>query len=156
MFWSNQGVEEGVADLESFEGSQQEAVTTGQFPARFALDLYTQPPASAISAAAEDGIARGLLSVYVDTDEDGVWTPSTDTTVGFADAWLLTWSGSTGYQVMRITLDAVCGDDGLGLKPAKPGGDTSADRRSAQHEHRPHRHRLRLRSRRAAGDLSAD
>ncbi|MFZ4580258.1 MAG: hypothetical protein ACOYOB_17890 [Myxococcota bacterium] len=97
VFWSVAPLGSPLAGVQTIE---QSAVTTSVFPAVYTLTLYTPPP-DAVLHTDPGGTGRyalGLVLVYVDVNNDGVWEPDLDVLVGGAPrrALMYTPEGAAG------------------------------------------------------------
>lgn len=100
---------------------QQYSLTVSSFPARYGATLYAPPPNGLLQPAARGEFALGLIMVYLDRDDDGVFSAGVDPIVGGADgrAVLYTPTGvdddrfgvlEAGYH--RMSVLSVCTPEG--------------------------------------------
>ncbi|MGK0361973.1 MAG: hypothetical protein ACI9U2_004293 [Bradymonadia bacterium] len=100
---------------------QQYSLTVSSFPARYGATLYAPPPADLLQPAERGQFTLGLVMVYLDRDDDGVFTAGDDPIVGGADgrAVLYTPNGldddrfgvlEPGYH--RMSVLSVCTPEG--------------------------------------------
>jgi len=72
IFWTTKSLADGLGD--PLSSVAQQALTTGIFPARYALSLH-EPPPQEVVVSVPDGEGRyalGVLLAYVDANQDGM------------------------------------------------------------------------------------
>lgn len=100
---------------------QQYSLTVSSFPARYGATLYAPPPAGLLQPAAQGQFALGLVMVYLDRDDDGIYSAGVDPIVGGADGRAVLYTpggvdddrfGVLGPGYHRMSVLSVCTPDG--------------------------------------------
>lgn len=84
LFWSRHAGQQ--TDGPAVSAVEQQALTSAAFPAQYALSVF-QPPPDAVLIDSPDGTGRyavALVLAYIDTDDDGRWSPDLDQLAGGA------------------------------------------------------------------------